>query len=121
MTGFNRWTKTWIADYTSVQEIYWAVPGTAVDVTRPAAPAFDSGAATAGNRQLFADYNQDHDITRNSMRACGTGRGAHSHRAPALLVWLPAVRIADMCCVRAPSCCLPTRAGGFDDAGVGSP
>ena len=25
--GFNHWTKTWIADYASVEEIYWAVPG----------------------------------------------------------------------------------------------
>ena len=25
--GFNRWVKTWIADYASVEEIYWPVPG----------------------------------------------------------------------------------------------
>ena len=26
LTGFNRWVKTWMADYVSVQEIYWSVP-----------------------------------------------------------------------------------------------
>ncbi|MGA7892539.1 MAG: glycosyltransferase family 39 protein, partial [Candidatus Sulfotelmatobacter sp.] len=34
MVGFNRWTKTWITDYTSVQEIYWNVPGEAIEVNR---------------------------------------------------------------------------------------
>ena len=34
MTGFNRWVKTWIADYVSVQEIYWNVPGEEIDATR---------------------------------------------------------------------------------------
>ncbi len=28
-TGFNRWVKTWMADYASVEEIYWPVPGDA--------------------------------------------------------------------------------------------
>jgi len=28
--GFNRWMRTWIADYTSTEDIYWAVPGSAV-------------------------------------------------------------------------------------------
>ena len=34
MTGFNRWVKTWMADYVSVQEVYWNVPGEEIDVTR---------------------------------------------------------------------------------------
>ena len=29
--GFNRWVKTWMADYASVEEIYWPVPGDTVD------------------------------------------------------------------------------------------
>ena len=42
MTGFNRWVKTWIADYVSVQEIYWNVPGEDIDATRLPRRAFDS-------------------------------------------------------------------------------
>ena len=45
MTGFNRWSKTWMADYVSVQEIYWNVPGDAIDVTRLPQP----GLRFAGN------------------------------------------------------------------------
>ena len=29
--GFNRWVKTWMADYVSVEEIYWNVPGEPLD------------------------------------------------------------------------------------------
>ena len=42
MNGFNRWVKTWIADYVSVQEIYWNVPGEDIDVARLPQRAFDS-------------------------------------------------------------------------------
>jgi len=40
--GFNRWVKTWIADYTSVEEIYWVVPGNEVDAGKLPARAFDT-------------------------------------------------------------------------------
>ncbi len=40
MSGFNRWVKTWTADYVSVQEIYWNVPGEGIDIARlPTAPS----------------------------------------------------------------------------------
>ena len=47
--GFNHWTKTWIADYASVEEIYWAVPGSELDAGKLPSRAFDDSAATAGN------------------------------------------------------------------------
>ncbi len=49
MNGFNRWVKTWMADYVSVQEIYWSMPGADIDGTRLPRRAFDSAAA-AGTR-----------------------------------------------------------------------
>ena len=58
MTGFNRWVKTWMADYVSVQEIYWAVPGADIDLTRLPHRAFDSGQQRQQTAELFADYNQ---------------------------------------------------------------
>ena len=42
--GFNRWAKTWMADYASVEEIYWPVPGGTVDTEKLPARAFDSEA-----------------------------------------------------------------------------
>src|SRR5437773_2236461 len=34
--------KTWIADYASVEEIYWPVPGGAIDPAKLPSRAFDS-------------------------------------------------------------------------------
>jgi 4-amino-4-deoxy-L-arabinose transferase-like glycosyltransferase len=97
LTGFNRWTKTWIADYTSVQEIYWNVPGSALDVTRLPRRAFDSDQQRQETAQLFADYNQDHDITPELDARFAALAAARIHAAPLrYYVWLPALRIADM-------------------------
>ena len=38
----DRWTKTWIADYASTEEIYWNVPGDKIDADRLPLRAFDS-------------------------------------------------------------------------------
>ncbi|MGC1645185.1 MAG: glycosyltransferase family 39 protein [Candidatus Sulfotelmatobacter sp.] len=97
MNGFNRWVKTWTADYVSVQEIYWNVPGSDIDVTRLPRRAFDSDAQKAQTTQLFADYNRDHDMTPE-LDARFAALAAERVRASPLryYVWLPALRIADM-------------------------
>ena len=51
--------KTWIADYVSVQEIYWAVPGEDIDLTRMPSRAFDSQPQREQTAVLFADYNRE--------------------------------------------------------------
>jgi len=97
MVGFNRWTKTWIADYTSVQEIYWSVPGSAIDVTRLPRRAFDSQPQQQETAQLLADYNQDHDVTPELDARFAALAAARIHAAPMrYYMWLPALRIADM-------------------------
>jgi hypothetical protein len=97
MTGFNRWTKTWMADYASVQEIYWNVPGSAIDVGRLPRRAFDSPEQRQETAQLFADYNQDHDLAPELDARFAKLAGARIQPAPLrYYVWLPAVRIADM-------------------------
>jgi 4-amino-4-deoxy-L-arabinose transferase-like glycosyltransferase len=96
-TGFNRWVKTWTADYVSVQEIYWNVPGEQIDVTRLPARAFDSPAQRDETVQLFAEYNRDHDMTPELDARFAELAAARVHSAPLrYYVWLPAVRIADM-------------------------
>ncbi len=102
MAGFNRWTKTWIADYTSVQEIYWRIPGDEADVTRLPRRAFDSTGVDAGDQQqqteqVFADYNRDHEVTPEIDARFAALAAARIHAAPLrYYVWLPGVRIADM-------------------------
>ncbi len=97
MNGFNRWVKTWIADYVSVQEIYWNVPGSDIDLTRLPRRAFDSEQQRARTDQLFADYNRDHDMTPELDSRFAALAAERVQAAPLrYYVWLPAVRIADM-------------------------
>jgi 4-amino-4-deoxy-L-arabinose transferase-like glycosyltransferase len=97
MTGFNRWVKTWTADYVSVQEIYWNVPGEEMDVARLPRRAFDSARQRQQTSELFADYNRDHDMTPelDARFATLAAERVHASRIR-YYVWLPALRIADM-------------------------
>jgi 4-amino-4-deoxy-L-arabinose transferase-like glycosyltransferase len=97
MTGFNRWVKTWTADYVSVEEIYWNVPGEDIDVARLPRRAFDSAQQRQQTSELFADYNRDHDMTPELDARFATLAAERVHASPLrYYVWLPAVRIADM-------------------------
>ena len=97
MNGFNRWVKTWTADYVSVQEIYWNVPGSDIDVTRLPQRAFDSEQQRDRTGELFADYNRDHDMTSELDQRFAALAAERVHAAPIrYYLWLPAVRIADM-------------------------
>ncbi len=97
MTGFNRWVKTWTADYISVQEIYWPVPGSDIDFSRLPNRAFDAPEERKQTADLFAAYNVNHDMTPQldaGFGAIAAERIRHSRLR--YYVWLPALRIADM-------------------------
>ena len=97
MTGFNRWVKTWIADYVSVQEIYWGVPEGEIDVTRLPHRAFDSEPQRQQTSDLFADYNRDHDMTPELDARFAALAAERIHAAPIrYYVSLPTLRIVDM-------------------------
>ncbi len=97
MPGFNRWVKTWIAEYVSVEEIYWNVPGEQINVTSLPNRAFDSQQQRARTSELFADYNRDHDITPELDARFAALAADRIQAAPfRYYVWLPAMRIADM-------------------------
>ncbi len=97
MPGFNRWVKTWMADYVSTQEIYWPVPGSQVDAARLPQRAFDSAKQEQATRELFADYNQELEVTHEFDARFAALAAERIHAAPArYYLWLPAARIADM-------------------------
>jgi 4-amino-4-deoxy-L-arabinose transferase-like glycosyltransferase len=97
MPGFNRWVKTWMADYVSVQEIYWSVPGEAIDMAKLPRRAFDSEKQQQETAALFADYDQDHDMTPALDARFAALAAERIHASPLrYYIWLPAVRIADM-------------------------
>jgi hypothetical protein len=95
--GFNHWIKTWIADYASVEEIYWAVPGGQVDAARLPARAFDDPRQQQETTALISDYNAVLHITPEldkRFEAISAARiRSHPMRS---YVWLPALRVADM-------------------------
>lgn len=95
--GFNRWIRTWIVDYSSVEEIYWAVPGNAVDADRLPTRAFDSPQQRDQTVQLLDDYNVARHVTPGldaRFEELAAERVHHSWLR--YYVGLPMVRIADM-------------------------
>jgi 4-amino-4-deoxy-L-arabinose transferase-like glycosyltransferase len=97
MPGFNRWVKTWMADYVSVQEIYWPVPGSDIDFGRLPRRAFDSPEQRKQTADLFSLYNASHDMIPEIDARFAALAEERIHAAPLrYYVWLPALRIADM-------------------------
>ena len=95
--GFNRWVKTWMVEYVSVEEIYWNVPGDPIDLTRLPKRAFDSELQRQQTAALIADYNRDRDITPELDARFAALAAARVKAAPLrYYIWLPAARIADM-------------------------
>ena len=95
--GFNRWMRTWIVDYTSVEEIYWAVPGDTVEAEKLPSRAFDSPQQREQTLQLLEDYNQLQHVTPELDARFAALAAERVHRS--LLryyVELPLLRIADM-------------------------
>ncbi len=95
--GFNRWVKTWIADYTSVEEIYWQEPGAPIDASRLPSRAVDSRDEKLRTERILAQYNDGTDIDPeldHEFESLAEQR-IRNHRLRYYL-WLPALRIADM-------------------------
>ncbi len=95
--GFNRWVKTWIADYVSVEDTYWQVPGSAIDLEKLPSRAFDTPAQHKQTVSAIEDYNRLLHITPRldtRFEALASVRIA-SHPAR-YYVGLPVLRIADM-------------------------
>jgi 4-amino-4-deoxy-L-arabinose transferase-like glycosyltransferase len=97
LRGFNRWVKTWMAEYASVEEIYWNVPGEKIDGQKLPSRAIDSAEQRETTQSLIDDYNDSQDISpeldaRFSQLADERVR-AHPVR---YYVVLPLLRVADV-------------------------
>ena len=73
--GFNRWMKTWIVDYVSVEQIYWKVstesPGEELDSADLPDRAFDSADQRAHTDAIFDEFNDDHILHPQTDAAFG--------------------------------------------------
>ncbi len=95
--GFNRWIKTWIADYSSTESIYWNVPGAGIDATLLPARAFDSPRQETQTLQVIDDYNHELSVSPALDARFASLAAQRIRSAPArYYLWLPALRIADM-------------------------
>jgi Dolichyl-phosphate-mannose-protein mannosyltransferase len=93
--GFQRWTKTWMADFASTYEIYWNVPGDEIDIHALPARALDGN--TTETLNLIADYNAGDTLTPQ-IDARFAALAAERVRAHPIryYVTLPLLRLADM-------------------------
>jgi 4-amino-4-deoxy-L-arabinose transferase-like glycosyltransferase len=100
-TGFNRWIKTWLVDYASVEDIYWQVPGGLLEISQLPARAFDSTDERSQTARLFAAYDAICDpfcrMTPELDSQFASLAAERIHHAPLrYYVWLPLARVADM-------------------------
>ncbi|PYX85988.1 MAG: hypothetical protein DMG68_16705 [Acidobacteria bacterium] len=95
--GFNRWIKTWIVDFISVQQVYWNVDGSPVDPNQLPPRAFDSAGQRQRTLKLLDDYNDSLSMTPE-FDARFAALAEERIRAHPLRYYieLPLLRIADM-------------------------
>ena len=93
--GYQRWTKTWMADFASTYEIYWNVPGDDLDIH--ALPERALGAGDRETRDLIARYNNGDVLTPliDAGFAALAAERIHAHPFR-YYVTLPLLRLADM-------------------------
>src|SRR6266498_1869465 len=95
--GFNRWVKTWLADYASVEEVYWAVPGSPIDLDKLPSRAFDNPQQRTDTEQLITDYNQLLHVSP-ALDARFSALASERIRADPIRYYLglPVLRVLDM-------------------------
>ena len=95
--GFNRWVKTWIAEYTSVEEIYWQVPGSKIDPAQLPSRAFDAPSQQIATATLIETYNNELHIMPELDQAFSALADQRIRAHPIrYYVGLPLLRIFDM-------------------------
>ncbi|HEY1800728.1 MAG TPA: glycosyltransferase family 39 protein [Terriglobales bacterium] len=95
--GFNRWVKTWMVEYASVEEVYWNVPGAKIDLNQLPGRAFDSPSQRLQTEQVVDAYNAALDIDPRLDQQFAALAAARIHQNPLrYYITLPLARIADM-------------------------
>jgi 4-amino-4-deoxy-L-arabinose transferase-like glycosyltransferase len=95
--GFNRWVKTWIADYASVEEFYWNVPRAKVDTHKLPARAFDSPLQQSQTEAAIDAYNTTLSIDPQLDQQFAALAASRIREHPLrYYLKLPLIRIVDM-------------------------
>ena len=95
--GFDRWTRTWVADFASTYEVYWNVPGGDIDIHSLPERALDSPVEARSTGELITQYNAG-DLLTPRIDAGFAALAAQRIRAHPLRYYavLPLLRLADM-------------------------
>jgi hypothetical protein len=96
--GWVGWVKTWCLDFISTYQVYWNVPGDALDITRLPERAFDSPQQYEETAALALDYNNNGEVLTPEIDArfaklAAERYAAHPFRSHLLL---PVGRVLDM-------------------------
>ena len=95
--GFNRWVKTWIIDYASVEEIYWNVPGDKIDPQKLPSRATENSNEKDAILAAIADYNETQIMTPELDTRFGQLAADRIRAHPVrYYIVLPLLRVADM-------------------------
>ena len=98
LKGFGRWTATWVADYSSLEDLVFNVPGETADFRTLPNRAFDTPEERARTQRLFEEYADAGNSLTSEMDA-DFGKLADERTARHPLrthVWLPVMRMLDM-------------------------
>jgi len=96
-SGFDKWARTWSADYVSNEDVLWQVPGDKVDIVTLPSRAFDSEQQRVQTQSLMDAYNES--LVVNPQLNARFMALANERIAASPLryyVWLPTLRVADM-------------------------
>ncbi|MGC2696150.1 MAG: glycosyltransferase family 39 protein [Candidatus Angelobacter sp.] len=95
--GFNHWVKSWMADYVSVEDVYWRVSGEPINQHDLPERAFDTHPEYDQTLELISRYNQQLYIDPE-MDAGFEQIARHrvEHNPLRYEIWLPVLRMADM-------------------------
>ena len=96
--GWDAWTRTWCLDFICTYEVYWNVPGGALDIDQLPARAMDTPAQRAATKALADAYNANGynlspALDADFAQLAAERAAAYPWRTNILL---PAGRMADM-------------------------
>src|SRR5208282_903685 len=96
-TGWERWLKSWLIDYSSVEDVAFHVPGDAINVDDIPGRAYNSAAQRALVHSLIDRYNVNRQMTPELDRqfAALAAENIRLHPVRYYLL-LPAARTLDM-------------------------
>jgi hypothetical protein len=96
--GFHRWVRTWIIDYSSVEDVWFKVDGDSVDVDDIPRRAFDNPQQLQQTVKIFSEYDDEDNTVNPQIDAEFAQLAEERIQAHPLryYVELPLIRAADL-------------------------